>query len=280
MSNVFGSPITNEKNHEGVEESLNGISKVNSEHPSLLCNNLNQKQDEITNYKIIASFFKNLGCKNPEDPKNIIAFTEEVMKAMTTDVLTGISNRRYLEDELSKSVRLLMRGSSDFDYITCIMINLDNFKSYNDRYSHSMGDLALKHFGSSLMNLKSHLRPSDIVARYGGDEFVVICFSKDIKDPLSQDDISETIKIRIRNTIGNTVDFSNHITDNDLKSISYIMGAVTFSANELTEKVQELLKKHNNKPTKEFIEEMTILIKEPADKNMYKEKSPKGIAKI
>jgi two-component system cell cycle response regulator len=84
------------------------------------------------------------------------------------DSLTGLYNRRYamsrLSDELERSTR---RGTR----ICVMMLDLDNFKTINDNYGHSIGDLALQAIADSL---RRACRGSDIVCRYGGDEFLVI----------------------------------------------------------------------------------------------------------
>lgn len=85
-----------------------------------------------------------------------------------TDGLTGIYNRRYFDETLSqewiRSIRFQRK-------LSLIMIDIDYFKRYNDRYGHQLGDKCLQQVASVL---KGTVRGSDIVARYGGEEFVVI----------------------------------------------------------------------------------------------------------
>jgi len=85
-----------------------------------------------------------------------------------TDPLTGLLNRRYLEerlaDELSRSER--------YNYaMSCLMIDIDDFKSYNDRNGHQAGDVALKITAHAL---KGTLRSADVACRYGGEEFCIL----------------------------------------------------------------------------------------------------------
>ena len=85
------------------------------------------------------------------------------------DVLTGVYNRRYLEDSLKRIAHSLKRSG---DVLSVMMIDIDYFKFYNDTYSHSEGDICLKKVAKAID--RALLRPDDIVARYGGEEFTVI----------------------------------------------------------------------------------------------------------
>lgn len=86
----------------------------------------------------------------------------------TTDSLTGVRNRRAFEDRLRLEFTRCRRH--DFD-LSLIMLDVDNFKLYNDTYGHMEGDLVLKTLADILVR---HSREYDLVARYGGEEFVVI----------------------------------------------------------------------------------------------------------
>ena len=77
------------------------------------------------------------------------------------DVLTGVLNRRYYEEKIKN-----MRGP-----VGIAMMDLDNFKYYNDSYGHNVGDLALN---SAVKVILSHIRKTDVLIRYGGDEFLLI----------------------------------------------------------------------------------------------------------
>ena len=92
---------------------------------------------------------------------------EEVNRLSLTDPLTGLANRRHLEDELGREVCAAMRGRS----LIAIMFDLNEFKEYNDRYGHVAGDEALMMFGEALA---AETRAMNLAARYGGDEFVAL----------------------------------------------------------------------------------------------------------
>ena len=85
-----------------------------------------------------------------------------------TDPLTGLLNRRYLEERLSDE----LSRSERYDYaMSCLMIDIDDFKSYNDRNGHQAGDVALKITAHAL---KAALRSADVACRYGGEEFCIL----------------------------------------------------------------------------------------------------------
>ncbi len=85
-----------------------------------------------------------------------------------TDNLTGLYNRRYLIETLTNYMALARRNQSR---LSVIMIDIDHFKKFNDEYGHATGDAVLKIVGKTA---KSCLRDSDIIGRYGGEEFIVI----------------------------------------------------------------------------------------------------------
>lgn len=86
-----------------------------------------------------------------------------------TDELTGIYNRRYFMDSLTKQIELARRYSHPF---SLIMLDLDHFKLINDRWGHETGDRVLK---ESCDLIASRLRISDVFCRVGGEEFAILC---------------------------------------------------------------------------------------------------------
>lgn len=84
------------------------------------------------------------------------------------DGLTGLQNRRWLE---ALMLRLRGRGLDEFAPLAVIMLDVDHFKSFNDRFGHAAGDEVLKTVAHCL---RTGLRPQDRVARYGGEEFVIM----------------------------------------------------------------------------------------------------------
>jgi diguanylate cyclase (GGDEF)-like protein len=86
----------------------------------------------------------------------------------TIDGLTGLHNRYWLEQTIERQVQ---RCVTDGRPICVIMINIDYFKTFNERYGHAHGDRVLYSVAHAIGD---HLRPAEIIARYGGDEFVVL----------------------------------------------------------------------------------------------------------
>lgn len=85
-----------------------------------------------------------------------------------TDPLTGLLNRRYLEERLTEELNRSLR----YNYsMSCLMIDIDDFKKYNDLNGHQAGDAALK---ITAHCLKAALRSADVACRYGGEEFCIL----------------------------------------------------------------------------------------------------------
>lgn len=86
-----------------------------------------------------------------------------------TDALTGLFNRLKLDEDLSYAIKRSNRTKSEF---SIILLDIDHFKWVNDQFGHLFGDELLKAFSSLLV---SSVRESDIVGRWGGEEFLIIC---------------------------------------------------------------------------------------------------------
>lgn len=99
--------------------------------------------------------------------KEIYNFNNKAMTYAFTDALTGLYNRHYLNDFVTKSS--FMR-KDDAQYAV-LFIDIDNFKLVNDSLGHMAGDCILK---TLALKLKSLTRPKDILCRYGGEEFIII----------------------------------------------------------------------------------------------------------
>lgn len=85
-----------------------------------------------------------------------------------SDPLTNLANRRTLEKELERSLASARRYDRTH---ALLMIDINNFKSINDQLGHTMGDTVLVHVANLL---RQNTRPTDVIARFGGDEFCVI----------------------------------------------------------------------------------------------------------
>lgn len=92
----------------------------------------------------------------------------EYEQLSVTDPLTGLLNRRYLEERIAEEI---VRSKRHRFSVSLMMLDVDEFKSYNDRYGHPAGDIALRIVGDIL---KESLRGADVAARYGGEEFAIL----------------------------------------------------------------------------------------------------------
>lgn len=113
-----------------------------------------------------AQLYQQLSRRAHELERTVQLYEEANMRA-ATDVLTGLYNRRYFQEELSRDFAAARRHRRD---LSVLMIDLDHFKSFNDTYGHHVGDAVLV---AVAQVLQSAVRIADRVARYGGEEFIV-----------------------------------------------------------------------------------------------------------
>mgnify|MGYP000562459402 CR=1 FL=1 len=100
---------------------------------------------------------------------NLKIKTDMLERLSMQDGLTHIPNRRYFEETLTKEWARAQRNSLP---LSLVMLDIDNFKAYNDNYGHGAGDECLQRVARALK--KSLARSMDLVARYGGEEFVAL----------------------------------------------------------------------------------------------------------
>lgn len=105
-------------------------------------------------------------CRQLEGAIKNVFLVNELVEALRIDKLTGICNRRHLEEILERII-----SSSRLTELCVVMIDLDDFKYINDNYGHKVGDEVLKYFSDVL---KSNMGEYDIASRYAGDEFVIV----------------------------------------------------------------------------------------------------------
>ena len=115
---------------------------------------------------------------------------EHTKQLATTDAMTGVANHRELEAYLDRE---LLRSRKTREPLALIMCDLDHFKQINDTVGHPAGDAVLRHLTRQI--LVPAVRPKDLVARYGGDEFVLVLRGADSRAAVA-------IAERIRRTIG------------------------------------------------------------------------------
>jgi diguanylate cyclase len=117
-----------------------------------------------------------------------ITLEQQLEQLANTDSLTGLYNRRRMQEMLEAQKALSSRSRSDF---TLIFVDIDHFKKFNDTYGHSCGDYILCEVAFFMRN---HLRQGDVIARWGGEEFLIMLPNTDIKG-------ARTIAEKIRKSI-------------------------------------------------------------------------------
>lgn len=104
---------------------------------------------------------------------------DKLEQMSSIDSLTGLYNRRYFNENYQKEWLSANRSQTS---LAALMLDIDNFKKYNDTYGHLQGDKCLKSVAEAIR--KAVTRPRDIVARYGGEEFVIILTETDASGAL------------------------------------------------------------------------------------------------
>ncbi|GEM_PF-6067627 len=138
---------------------------------------------------------------------------EDVKRMSFTDGMTNLNNYRYFEDRLREEISRAQRNKSS---VSLLMIDIDNFKNYNDTLGHQAGDEALRTLAELL---KASAREDDVVNRYGGEEFAVIL-------PAMEKKSISILAERIRHRIEEHVFYKEHIQPDGRLTIS--LGGASF----------------------------------------------------
>ncbi|MDQ7043331.1 MAG: GGDEF domain-containing protein [Sulfurimonas sp.] len=153
---------------------------------------------------LLASYIVELySRKNFENQLEIIDMQTELKEQANRDYLTNLYNRRYFNEVAQDFIKVAKRANKT---MSLIIIDIDNFKNINDKYGHSAGDYVLKQLASLL---EDNTRDSDIVARFGGEEFVILL---PYTNKVGAFKIAEELRISIANQ-----DFKINNNDNYIK---------------------------------------------------------------
>ena len=158
----------------------------------------------------------------------------DLEKLATFDSLTGLYNRRYIEDCLKARLIEIKQFSK---YFGIILMDIDHFKSINDVYGHVYGDKALKTITKTLSNCS---RKSDLVGRFGGEEFIVLV--NDVQDLSDLSVIANKFRVLVEKTKTNIDDKGIHLT----VSLGATIAQATDSLESLVSRADKLLYKSKN----------------------------------
>lgn len=182
---------------------------------------------------------------NGEDPKELFINYLNVLykkskKDAITDGLTELYNHRHFKDSLEKEIERSERYKCP---LSLLMIDVDNFKKYNDEHGHQEGDKLLSNIASAL---KKNTRKVDLIARYGGEEFAVIMPSTPRKLKLRH---------KVLNLIGERL--LDAVRNLDSGTITISIGATTYNEYEgaynLIYRADQALYKAKNTGKNKFI---------------------------
>jgi diguanylate cyclase len=148
------------------------------------------------------------------DMEALQADLESIRHQSVLDPLTMIHNRKYLDEALRDAVQ---RAQARSAALSLMMIDIDNFKNFNDTWGHQTGDQVLRLVA---MTIKKQLRGSDTLARFGGEEFVVILPETDLRDGLV---LAESARVSL-----DAKELLRRSTDERLGKITASFGVASF----------------------------------------------------
>lgn len=150
--------------------------------------------------------------------KELETANKELKISSDTDFLTKLSNRRFYERRLGENISTAKRNGT---FLSLLMIDIDHFKAYNDSYGHDNGDITLRNIAQSIK--KSLKRDTDLVSRFGGEEFVVLLPATDSPSAIA---IAERIRKNIE-----TLGIENTQSDTGIVTVS--IGVEALKADKL-----------------------------------------------
>lgn len=167
------------------------------------------------------------------DISNRKKLEDEINRLTYFDILTNLPNRYLLEDRLRQVMALSKRNAL---YGALMFLSLDNFRPLNDEYGHDTGDLLLIEVAT---RITSNLREIDTVARFGGDEFVIVLGKLD-KDKALSSEKAQIVAEKIRNILSQPYTLKIQSEEKTNTTIQYqctaSIGGVLFVGNEYTQR--------------------------------------------
>lgn len=137
---------------------------------------------------------------------------EAIQRMIFVDTLTGVNNRRFFEQRIDEELDRCKRNNEP---VSCLFLDIDFFKKVNDTYGHQGGDLVLSTVATAI---KTQMRSNDVLARFGGDGFLVLLPK-----------INESMALNIAECIRNTVQALNVGLDKTTLTVTISIGSATYT---------------------------------------------------
>ena len=153
---------------------------------------------------------------------------EMMRRASLIDNLTGVNNRRFLEQRIGEEINISHRRQEP---LSCLFLDIDHFKLVNDTYGHQAGDHVLTLIAGII---KKQLRNNDVLARYGGEEFVALLSNS---NETKAHDIAERIRVIIKDLALNFKEYDFKVTISIGQSTYQPSEFTTISASDVSEKM-------------------------------------------
>jgi len=180
------------KHRTSVNRFRERVAKLNDRHQESAWKELCREAEEILKPTLqLATQIANAYDEIRQQSANLMTFTE-----VRTDPLTGVNNRRGLDDALATQFAMMARYDSGF---SLTLLDIDHFKLVNDKEGHLHGDHVLQELARLL---DESIRETDIIARYGGEEFVVVMPQTDLEGASA---FSERLRQEVENKLSITV---------------------------------------------------------------------------
>jgi two-component system cell cycle response regulator len=141
---------------------------------------------------------------------------EELERIANYDSLTGLLNRRAILQEMDDQIKRVRRYKEP---LSIVMLDIDHFKKVNDKYGHIVGDSVLEEMAKTIGSV---IRGTDVVGRYGGEEFIIIL-------PHAEQDAALSVAERVRNAV---VAVEMKSSNGDTFSVTVSQGVASYMSNE------------------------------------------------
>ena len=173
---------------------------------------------------------------------------EELKDSAFKDGLTGLYNRKFFDEHITKLVPQALRENIN---IGILMLDMDHFKSVNDEYGHDVGDIVLKELSTILTN---NVRDSDIIIRYGGEEFIILLVG--VQDEDSALNIANKIRMQVSqneidiyagNKLKKTISIGLSMFPQDSTNIDIVMKNADIALYEAKDKGRNMVARYEDK---------------------------------